>query len=168
MPYLPTTQAFLEQSALLLEAYPETVRYHAQSHMAIPPSISTAHATQYLSPHSHHQLPILISPTSPQTPKQKKHIPTSNIHTPKHHKPHSKIKLTTPDSHHNKIQLPNRTPRPATQARKVPCKETSNFHNRNCTHRIHTKRAHCIPHPENLQPRHRRMPEVSHKQAAGG
>ncbi|KAJ5802913.1 Signal recognition particle SRP9 subunit [Penicillium pulvis] len=26
MPYLPTTQAFLEQSALLLEAYPETTR----------------------------------------------------------------------------------------------------------------------------------------------
>ncbi|KAJ5636137.1 uncharacterized protein N7484_009450 [Penicillium longicatenatum] len=26
MPYLPTTQAYLEQSALLLEAYPETTR----------------------------------------------------------------------------------------------------------------------------------------------
>lgn len=82
MPYLPTTQAFLEQSALLLEAYPETVRNHAQSHMAIPPSISTTHATQYLSPHSHHQLPILISPTNSQTPKQKKHIITPNTQTP--------------------------------------------------------------------------------------
>ncbi|RAK78005.1 uncharacterized protein BO72DRAFT_447454 [Aspergillus fijiensis CBS 313.89] len=33
MPYLPTPQAYLEQSALLLQAYPDAVRHDTQ----IPP-----------------------------------------------------------------------------------------------------------------------------------
>lgn len=170
MPYLPTTQAFLEQSALLLEAYPDTVRYHTQPH---------GHPTIYLhnprNPISVSALPppattILISPTTPPPKSQPTETHTHTyIFTPQLRPKEKETKLTIPDSHHNKIQLPNRTPCSATQARKVPRKETSILHNRTRTNRcIHTKRPYRISHPEDLQPRYGRMPEVPHEQATGG
>lgn len=60
MPYLPTSQAFLEQSALLLQAYPETVRGSSEFHVECTPHRIHRYTRTTFTPT---QFPDKITPT---------------------------------------------------------------------------------------------------------
>ncbi|PYI32495.1 hypothetical protein BP00DRAFT_494505 [Aspergillus indologenus CBS 114.80] len=83
MPYLPTPQAYLEQSALLLQAYPDAVRYSQRR-----PNPSVPSSTAHQAPKPPHSTPPLFLPhlpsrsstLHPNTP----HPPATQPHKPTH------------------------------------------------------------------------------------
>ncbi|KAI9928230.1 hypothetical protein ASPWEDRAFT_38969 [Aspergillus wentii DTO 134E9] len=79
MPYLPTSQEYLEQSCLLLEAYPETTRITTKYSFPSKPSPSTSkNAAQ--SQQQTQQPPATAAPTPPiATLTLKTFNPTSGI-----------------------------------------------------------------------------------------
>jgi hypothetical protein len=149
MTYLETSQAYLEQSAQLLEAYPETVR----------PSPSNSAKT------GDNQVARIklamnnITPSHPP-PSFKYSNPTRLIYPQKTLQ--ISFSLTSnPDPHNNKIQLPHRTPRTSPQTHKI----TSQIQQTRLNLHRTPHRTHRLPNPENLQPRIRNHHSIPHEQA---
>lgn len=160
MPYLPTSQAFLEQSALLLEAYPETVRSYRVScnHPSIPP-----HSTKTTTANSQQPTPNPI--LSLQLEIQKTHL-SQKANLPRTQSKTNQSCL----AHNNQIQLPNRTPlRQAPPPKIRPPKSSQSIHRNPAPRSIYKrKRTHRSPRAKNLQPNHRHLPQIPHQQSRRG
>lgn len=151
MSELPTSQAFLEQSALLLEAYPDTVRQTEK----FPPrgwDLQSGDDGSRIPPHD------------PQTPISNNSEKKEEANPPK-------------PAHNNKILLPNHNAGRKTQARQIRSPQScqSRKDRRHNSPRKHTRnngtntsRASRSPRAENLQPHRGDLSQVPHKQGRGG
>jgi hypothetical protein len=156
MTYLETSQAYLEQSAQLLEAYPETVSpapskpAKASDNQVARMKLATNNITT--SPN-----PTLIYSNNLTYPP--------NLPLPSHKDPANTISLhptnKPPDPHNNKIQLPHRTPRTSPQTHKI----TSQIQQARAN-LLRTRRPHRLPNAENLQPGIRHHGPIPHEQAS--
>lgn len=112
MPYLPTSQAFLEQSAQLLEAYPDTVRQfhtyiHVQSDKLQYNPSRTTHPSK--PPHCLYQ-----------------HKPTPSLPLQQQPKPSGKNQLTPPQTRiTTKYHFPTETPGARAKRAKSQAKKAS-------------------------------------------
>lgn len=160
MPYLPTSQAFLEQSAQLLEAYPDTVRQfhtyiHVQSDKLQYNPSRTTHPSKPPPPTAYTNInPLPPLPLQQQQPKSSR-----------------KNQLTPPaDPDNNKIPLPNRNPRRPRQTRQITSQK-SLHHLRNHLSTRHNTNHLCprrLSHPQNLQSHHRHRLAVPDEQDRRG